>query len=216
MKNVFFISGAVLLLFSCNKKNSNAPAKVQSDNKPQVIDTLKNKSAIEVLKLKYGGKKGELKAHCQLQSEKVVVAPEATAGLLSAGDIEPVIQYPEEDSFIYNLRTKLAADPELSEKVDILLSHEKDGALVELKMKISPVHFEPQLGVNLGDATYVMKHTPVLDYTYEVKLSVGEQVNTVQGEGKIFERIPIRKQIGKILNGSNSSERFLNCSLERQ
>lgn len=213
---ILLFSAIILTGSGCTKKTQ--PSAMVRKSSPQVTDVLKNKTVPQILELKYGGEKGAVKALCTLDSHKTQVPAPTPSSVETNPPIKPPgfippIQYPAENSVVFDLHSQQEVDKDLKKSVEILLSYEKDNQVLNLKLDVAPLSFEPQLALDIGNTKYIMKYTPTLTYAYSLEVVSGETSSQIEGEGKIYEKVLFHQTVGETQVDQNRYQYELSCIL---
>lgn len=207
---------AFSIFTSCAKEGSpDLQAKIKNDPKPQVMDVLKGKSKAEILKMKYQ----ILKATCALNTAKTTKGNfyADSAQITPPPPVTPEnpISNPSENILVYDLKLQQLVDSELTKDVKSKLSASKEGRVLDVDITFKAVTFQDSLNIDSNKKRYFMKHTPVLSYLAEYKLSHAD-VNVGTVEGKIYEKIEGQKNTMIAFDIDPDRYHFvLECGLER-
>lgn len=207
---VFAMAG---LWSSCDKKKPSVTALKKPS--PQVKDILRGKTKAEILEMKYGGEKGVLKAVCTLNTHKIQSASGDSTAIGPASSPKPPgfvppVQYPAENSVVFDVRSQAEVDHDLTQDVEATLSHAFESQVLSLEMKIKPVVFD-NLSVSLENVKYILKYSPVLSYTYSLEVLSGDTSGRFEGEGKVYERVLTHSRLAETQVGADRYAHDLNC-----
>lgn len=216
--NLIMMVALATIFTSCAKEGSpDLQAKIKNDPKPQVMDVLKGKPKAEILKMKYQ----LLKATCALNTVKTTKGSfyADSSGITPLPPVAPEnpISNPSENILVYDLKLQQLVDSELTKDVKSKLSVTKDGRNLDVDITIKAVTFQDSLNIANNQKRYFMKHTPVLSYLAEYRLSHADQAVIVgSSEGKIYEKIEGQKNTMISIEIDPDRYNFaLECSLER-
>lgn len=216
--NLIMMVATVAIYTSCAKEGSpDLQAKIKNDPKPQVMDVLKGKSKAEILKMKYQ----ILKATCALNTAKTTKGNfyADSAQITPPPPVTPEnpISNPSENILVYDLKLQQLVDSELTKDVKTKLSASKEGYTLDVDITLKAVTFQDSLNIVNNQKRYFMKHTPVLSYLAEYKLSHANDAAIVgRAEGKIYEKIEGQKNTMIAFEiGPDRYYFVLECGLER-
>ncbi len=201
MKFIIAVLSAAFLLSSCANKSD--PGLKNNSVNNTVVDSLKGKSPVEVLKLKYS----MASAICELK--KTEAAPGgATAASL---DVPPVV---EESEIFMNLKKWSEKDPELKPANAKVIKRDDDAVLtVDVTLKAEMVN----LNIKRGNLVYLMKYSPQITYEFSGKFE-GANGAAISGTGFINEKMNTVVKVGSLTVGEGAAaknfEYALDCSLE--
>jgi hypothetical protein len=220
VKNRLTLIALLFIFSSCNNtKKATSDTRAKLDSLPQVVELLKNKNKSQILKLKYQ----ELKASCSLEMVDVSGVPSSELLLANNPVVsEPntpndVITHPTENVMTFDIKAQALKDNDLTQSITTELKIQSDLISMNVKMKIKPVEFSELINLELNNKKYIMKYTPVLNYTLNYELmhdeaNISGQINNL----KIYEKI--KNQNSPILtfkNADKTSHFILFCTLNR-
>lgn len=224
--NLILVLGFATTMSSCMKQGeSGLQLKAKFDSKPQIVDVLKGKTNSEVLSIKYT----EVSANCQMsvRKESHITVAESLARVTAVVEStsptpeppvgpQPIFNSSESD-FVYNIVAQAKVDPTLAQEVSTTLKISKNvqnDQNVTAEIKIAPAVFADLVNLDLGGSKYIMKHTPVLSYTYNYDIVQGEMKMKGSGVGAINEKVRTEKSFATYTNGNFSYNLVLSCELQ--
>jgi hypothetical protein len=205
--------GLLTTLCSCMKAGeSGLQLKAKDNSKNQIVDVLKGKPKTELLSLKYTAL--NIKCSIQMKKEPKVKTPEETSLNLASTSPTPTppsVDLPlfntSEDALTYNIVAQAKADPQLTKQVGGLMKVSKSDLSedsAEVSIIFDPISFSDLINEKVGNATYIMKYTPVLNYTYRYKITNGDHAVEGSGLNRLLEKIR-----SEIVLGAYADDNFI-------
>lgn len=218
MKFSFIILSIAALLSSCAYENDpGLKPKTGGDNaKSEVKDSLKGKTATEVLNLKYTS----AAADCKLEMKEVKPqSAEATAAAVNPPAPTAPVTNPTENEMLFDLKLQSAADPELKKTVAGKLTNTTEGRVVTVALTM-----KPQVGdktVKSDSQVFFLKHAPVVAYDYSFTVEDSKGAITINGTGEMYEKVPLAKTVGqsKVTGADGKETKFdhvLTCTINSE
>lgn len=190
------IGALSFFLISCGAYQSRQAQRSEPQSKTQIVDVLKDLPTADVLDIKYGGESGFIRLDCQLTG-----APQRRVGLFNSRPIKinPLpgspVQQPAPHYLIYDLNLQRQIDPQLAEEVSVELVDELQTAQLHLEFK--PLYFSELLNIQYESARYILKYTPVLEYSLDYQTLDGGTPVRGRHQGRIFERVDHLVSLGR-------------------